>query len=83
MLKQYSPINHVDKIKARVMLIHGAQDKRTPEVSAQKLQDKLKQAGNAPVYLRFRQSGHGVYDETSRSELYEGLLAFLGEHIGV
>lgn len=81
-LAAYSPVNHVDKIKAKVMLIHGAKDKRTPEISAEKLAEELTKVGKTPKYLRFSQSGHGVYSEKDQLELYQGLLDFLEENIG-
>ena len=80
-LRDYSPINHVNKIKANVMLIHGSKDKRVPEINSEALADRLTAAGKAPVYLQYRQAGHGVYDEENRAELYQGLLDFLGENI--
>ena len=72
-----SPINHVDKIKANVMLIHGSKDRRVPEINAEALSERLTAAGKPPVYLQFKQAGHGVYDEGNRRELYQGVLNFL------
>jgi dipeptidyl aminopeptidase/acylaminoacyl peptidase len=80
-LQEYSPINHISEIKANVMLIHGAKDKRVPEINAEALADKLSAAGKPPVYLQYKQAGHGVYDEEDRAELYQGLLDFLAENI--
>ena len=80
-LREYSPINHINSIKANVMLIHGSKDERVPEINSEALADRLTAAGKAPVYLQYRQAGHGVYDEENRAELYQGLLDFLGENI--
>lgn len=80
-LRDYSPINHVNKIKANVMLIHGSKDKRVPEINSEALADRLTAVGKEPVYLQYRQAGHGVYDEENRAELYQGLLDFLAENI--
>lgn len=80
-LHDYSPINHVDKIKASVMLIHGSKDRRVPEINAEALSERLTAAGKPPVYLQYKQAGHGVYDEENRRELYQGLLDFLDTHL--
>lgn len=81
-LDAYSPVNYADQIEASVMLIHGSQDKRVPEVNAELMKEKLEAADNAPVYLRYRQSGHGVWNEESRIEMYQGMLDFLDSSVG-
>lgn len=80
-LNEYSPIYHADEIKAKVMLIHGSKDRRVPEINAEVLAEKLEAAGNKPIYLQYAQAGHGVYDEKSRMELYQGLLDFLDKNL--
>lgn len=80
-LKEYSPIHHVNDIKAKVMLIHGSKDKRVPEINAEVLAEKLEQANNPAEYLQYAQAGHGVFNEENRQELYQGLLDFLNEYL--
>lgn len=80
-LKAYSPIYHADKIKANVMLIHGSQDRRVPEINSEVLYKKLEELGKPPVYLKYKQAGHGVYNEDSRADLYEGLIEFLDRNL--
>ena len=80
-LKEYSPIHHVNDIKAKVMLIHGSKDKRVPEINSEVLAEKLEQANNPAEYLQYAQAGHGVFNEENRQELYQGLLDFLNEHL--
>ncbi|WP_334019744.1 alpha/beta hydrolase family protein [Alteromonas sp. S015] len=80
-LAEFSPIYHADKIEANVMLIHGSKDRRVPEINAEALFEKLTSLGKDPVYLQYSQAGHGVYDESNRQELYQGLLDFLGTNL--
>ncbi|MDO6566951.1 prolyl oligopeptidase family serine peptidase [Alteromonas sp. 1_MG-2023] len=80
-LKAYSPIYHADKIKAKVMLIHGSEDRRVPEINSEALSKALIKLGNPPVYLQYSQAGHGVFDEEDRRELYQGLIEFLDENL--
>jgi len=80
-LRAFSPLYHVDKIKANVMLIHGSKDTRVPEVNSEALYNALKKQGKTPLYLKYKQAGHGVYDEQNRKELYQGLLNFLARNI--
>jgi dipeptidyl aminopeptidase/acylaminoacyl peptidase len=79
-LDDYSPVNHVEKIQANIMLIHGAKDRRVPEVNAEKLMARLQSIGKKATYLRYKQSGHGVWDLESRKDLYQGLVDFLQQN---
>ncbi|WP_412972745.1 alpha/beta hydrolase family protein [Glaciecola sp. MF2-115] len=81
-LNEFSPVNHADKIKAKVMLIHGEKDARVPVINAEKMLEKLEEAGHKVPYLNFSKSGHGVRDPEGRLELYAALLKHLEENIG-
>ncbi len=81
-LNEFSPVNHADKIKANVMLIHGNKDSRVPVINAEKMLERLEDAGKVVPYLNFSRSGHGVYDEEGRATLYKGVLEFLDKNIG-
>ena len=80
-LNEFSPVNHADKIKAKVMLIHGDKDTRVPVINAEKMLEKLEAAGQKVPYLNFSKSGHGVRDPEGRLELYTALLKHLEENI--
>lgn len=82
LLDEFSPINHVSEIKANVMLLHGEKDARVPVINAEKMHEKLLAAGKQVPYLNFAKSGHGVYDERERKQLYVALLDFLKQNIG-
>lgn len=82
LLNEFSPVNHADKIKAKVMLIHGEKDARVPVINAEKMLEKLEAAGHTVPYLNFSKSGHGVRDPQGRLELYAAVLKHLEENIG-
>lgn len=81
-LNEYSPVNHVNKIKANVMLIHGQKDSRVPVINAEVMLKRLQSAGKKVPYLNFSNSAHGVYDEEGRGILYHAVLEFLDKNIG-
>ena len=81
-LDEFSPVNHADKIKAKVMLIHGEKDAIVPVINAEKMLEKLELAGQDVPYLNFRKSGHGVQNPEGRLELYGALLKHLDENLG-
>lgn len=81
-LQPRSPAYNADKIKAKVLLIHGAKDDRAPIEQAKSLQKALKQAGVPYEWLEISDEAHGYYDEQNRLTVYTKVLAFLNENIG-
>jgi dipeptidyl aminopeptidase/acylaminoacyl peptidase len=81
-LNEFSPVNHADKIKANVMLIHGERDSRVPVINAEAMLSKFESVGKKVPYLNFSNSGHGVYDEEGRFILYNAVIDFLDKNIG-
>ena len=81
-LKSRSPAYNADKIKAAVLLIHGARDERAPIEQAESLQKALKQAGVPYQWLEIGDEAHGYYDEQNRLMVYGKILAFLDANIG-
>lgn len=78
-----SPAFNVDRIKAAVMLVHGAKDPRVPISQYDFLLDRLQKAGKPPeVTIVEEKEGHGFYDYDNQVDLYTALEAFLGKHIG-
>jgi len=81
-LKRRSPVYNAEKIKAAVMLIHGAQDQRAPIQHATKMRAALERVGNPPEWLTENGEAHGFQDQKHRTEAYEKILAFLAKHLG-
>jgi dipeptidyl aminopeptidase/acylaminoacyl peptidase len=81
-LNEFSPVNHADKIKANVMLIHGEKDSRVSVINAETMLQRFKSIGKKVPYLNFSKSGHDVYDEAGRNTLYKGVLEFFDKNIG-
>jgi dipeptidyl aminopeptidase/acylaminoacyl peptidase len=81
-LSANSPVNHADKIKIPVMLIHGGEDFRVPQTHANRMRKALQDAGNDPEWLIEPREGHGFYNSESRVRMYTQLLGFFDKHIG-
>jgi dipeptidyl aminopeptidase/acylaminoacyl peptidase len=77
-----SPINHLDKIKARLMIVVGGQDERVPPVHGERLHAALEERGVEHEWLYQRTEGHGFYDEAHVADLYTRVIAFLDRNIG-
>lgn len=80
-LEEISPINHVDKIKCPMLIIHGANDPRVPIGEAEQIVAALKKR-NIPVeYLRYEDEGHGLAKLKNRLEAYAKMVVFLDKYL--
>ena len=81
-LRARSPIAHLDRLKAKVMLIVGGADRRVPPAQGEALHAALAARKIAHEWLYRADEGHGFYDRDHRIDLYARLLAFLDGAIG-
>jgi len=77
-----SPIAHVDRLKAKVMLVVGGADQRVPAEQGEHLHDELNRRNIAHEWVYERAEGHGFYDVAHTTQLYEKIVAFLDAQIG-
>jgi dipeptidyl aminopeptidase/acylaminoacyl peptidase len=81
-LTSISPIHHVDKIIAPLMVIHGANDPRVPLSEAEQLVNAL-QARHVPVeFLVYADEGHGLVKLKNILDAYPKMADFLEKYIG-
>lgn len=80
-VKARSPIYHVDKIKADIMLVHGGKDPRVPVKNFHNLSKALDKVGKSHEKLLMPYEGHGFYDLENNVELYEKMLAFFDKNL--
>lgn len=81
-LAQRSPINQLDRLKAKVMLIVGGEDDRVPPLQGQNMRSALRSKGIACEWLYESKEAHGFYKEENVAELYMKVDAFLQANIG-
>ncbi|QFU25467.1 S9 family peptidase [Shewanella eurypsychrophilus] len=77
-----SPVNHVSKLKAPVLIIHGEDDERAPIEHAEALKKALDKAGHPYEWLVKDKEGHGFYKEQNILEANKAILSFLDKHLG-
>ena len=80
-LKETSPINLVERIKAPLMVVHGARDPRVEINQAYALMDALDTHDKEYVKLIKNKEGHGFRKEENRLELYKMMDEFLQRHL--
>jgi dipeptidyl aminopeptidase/acylaminoacyl peptidase len=59
MLRELSPVHKVDRVKAAMLVLHGANDTNVPVDEAEQVVDALKKRGVPANYVVFPDEGHG------------------------
>lgn len=77
---QLSPISHLEKIKAPLMVIHGANDPRVPISEAEQLVEKMEEMGREVKYIRVVDEGHGTAKINNRVNTQLEIIRFIMTH---
>ncbi len=81
-LKQFSPINFVDKVQAPVLIIAGDIDKVVPVSQSRDMVDELKAAKKDVTYLELEGEGHSILNSNkSRLTTLTAIETFLAKHL--
>ncbi|MFN6970985.1 MAG: alpha/beta hydrolase family protein [Rheinheimera sp.] len=83
LLKSFSPVYLADKIKAKVLLIHGENDERAPLIHAEEMQEALEETGNPATLSEYDDEGHGFYAEENQIRYYQEVLQHLQTHLKI
>jgi len=81
-LKEASPLTHIDRLKAAIMIVHGERDERVPISQAKALRKALDERHYPYEWLVKPDEGHGFFLPANRLDFYTKLLAFLDKNIG-
>lgn len=81
--RELSPLTHVDKIRAPLMVLHGANDPRDPVSESDQFVAAIRTRGVEVEYLRFPDEGHGVRKLANRVIAYRRMARFLETHLGL
>lgn len=82
-LVEASPLTHADRIRAPLLVVHGARDPRVPVEEAEQIVALLRARGRPVEYLRYEDEGHGLTKIGNRIDAYERIAAFLLDHTGM
>ena len=82
-LDSISPLNFKDRIKAPLMVIHGANDPRVPVEEAEEIVAAMRARGRPVEYLRYDDEGHGLAKAKNRADAWPRVVAFFQKHMPV
>ena len=81
MLKSLSPIYKLDRIKAAIMVQHGANDTNVPVVEAEQIVNHLKERGVPVEYILFPDEGHGFRKTQNRIKSTVAMVQFFAKYL--
>jgi dipeptidyl aminopeptidase/acylaminoacyl peptidase len=76
-LEEVSPFYHVEKIKAPMLIIQGANDPRVPQSESDQMVASLKSRNLEVEYLLYADEGHGLAKLANRLDAYKKVVDFL------
>ena len=79
---QQSPITHIARIKAPMLVIHGANDIRVLKQDSEDVVAALRQLGRPVQYLSFANEGHSVRRWRNRLEMWRRIEDHLASCLG-
>lgn len=81
-LLEVSPLTHVERIRAPLFVIHGANDPRVPLGEAKQIHRVLSERGVPCELLVYEDEGHGLAKLSNRLDAYPRAIAFLERVLG-
>lgn len=79
LLEELSPITHVDRLRAPLLVIHGRNDPRVPVGEAEQIHAVARHRGLAGDLIVYDDEGHGLAKLANRRDAYTRVTRFLHE----
>jgi len=80
-LESISPIHQVDRIRAPMLVVHGANDPRVPVTEADQIVSRLRARGHPVEYLRYEDEGHKIAKLGNRIDSFTRMAGFLARYL--
>jgi dipeptidyl aminopeptidase/acylaminoacyl peptidase len=80
---EISPARNVQKIKAPLFVLQGANDPIVPATESEQIVKKIKANGGTVKYLLLPDEGHGLSKLSNRIHVHEEMLRFLDQVLSV
>jgi dipeptidyl aminopeptidase/acylaminoacyl peptidase len=81
LLTDLSPMTHIDRLRAPLMIVHGENDSNVPVIEAEQVAAALAERGVPHRYLLFPGEGHELLHRTSRAEYLRETVGWLTTHL--
>ncbi|MFI6074478.1 prolyl oligopeptidase family serine peptidase [Actinoplanes sp. NPDC051343] len=81
LLKDLSPLTHIDALRAPLLVVHGANDSNVPVIEAEQIVEALRARGVPHKYLLFPDEGHELLHRSSRATFLRETVDWLSAHL--
>ncbi|BEL12198.1 alpha/beta fold hydrolase [Actinoplanes sichuanensis] len=81
LLRELSPIHSIDRLRAPLLVVHGANDTNVPVIEAEQVVAALAARNHPHRYLLFPGEGHELLHRAARAEFLRETLAWLETHL--
>jgi dipeptidyl aminopeptidase/acylaminoacyl peptidase len=82
LLKERSPLTHVNNIKIPVLIAQGEKDPRVKQVESEQIVAAMKEKGLPYIYMLFLDEGHGFARPENKFAFYGAAEHFFADHLG-
>lgn len=82
LIKEASPLFHVDKINKPLLIVQGANDPRVKKAESDQIAIALRDKGKRVSYLLADDEGHGFAKPVNKMAMYAEIEKFLAENLG-
>lgn len=79
--RERSPITHVEKVRAPLLLFHGTADKAVPYQQSVDFAEAVKRRGGTVELVSYEGEGHGFAKESNRRDMMERTERFLDKYV--
>lgn len=80
--KKISPYFHINKIRGKLMIIHGVNDPRVSIDESNRIVEAMRKNGREVTYVVYRDEGHGGFTYANFYDMLGRIEEFLAEHLG-
>ena len=81
-LRERSPLNHVHRLDAPLLLMHGANDSRVPPEESRRFHERARQLDKSVSYVELEGWGHGFSRADQILEFHRVQFEFLEDYLG-
>jgi dipeptidyl aminopeptidase/acylaminoacyl peptidase len=82
LLRERSPIQYVDNVRAPLLVIQGANDPRVVKAESDQMVERLRTLGKSVEYIVFEDEGHGFTKTSNRLKSLRASAEWLEKHLG-
>ncbi|MEU8658441.1 S9 family peptidase [Actinoplanes philippinensis] len=81
LLRELSPIHRIDRLRAPLLVVHGANDSNVPVIEAEQVVAALAARDHPHRFLLFPGEGHELLHSTARADFLRETLTWLETHL--